>query len=309
MNEKQDGEPKAAEESTEPAADPLIEPTLARMGRDILTGELTPERMSKQDPGDEWPLVPDILRPFIVSQKLTDLADALEASPVLYWHPRVARQVLHLYRVASDSGYEGDNKSVADAAQAQLAHLLEVHAKSLVRSKRVVWKAPPSKPGPKAALPNPHPGDREGSEVVEPSRLQDTWKTLHAIFTREGALLKRQSNETMASVYHKRLATCVRDLLSETPIAWSGLWSFDIPSTAPDASSPYAAPLSSCLSIQWNTDFAPAVAGAFESDLRDKYGLPATLAYFAVGHLLGVSGEKVFNTLDHYRRHRAKQTK
>ncbi len=310
MSEEDDAAPEPVEITAAPAPDPLIEPTLvARMGRDISSGKLTHEEMSEPYPGSDWEVVPEELRQFIVSQKLDDLMDALRARPTLYWHPIVARQVLHLHRVASDPGYEGENKSLADAAQARLEHLLEVHAERLVRSRRVVWKATPNRPGPRATIPNPHPGDREGSGVVEPSQLQDDWKILHVIFSREGARLKRQSNETKDGDYRKRLATCVHSLLAETPIAWSGLWSFDDPSPPSEPSSPFEASLSSALSIRWNTDFGSAVAGAFESYLKDKYGLPATLAYFVLGHLLGVSGEKVFNTLDHYRRHIAKQGK
>lgn len=310
MNES-DGTPTPAGNSSGIAADALIEPTLVgAMGRDVTSGKLTPEGMSKPYPAGQWELVPEELRSFITSQKMSDLADALRASPILYWHPIVAHQIVHLQRLATDLGYEpGD---LADCAQAALQQLLTIHAESLAWGQRVSWKSKPKRTGPKGTISNPHPSGVPDSESVWPFQLHAAWETVRATFRSSKVPWTRKPTEN-TEAYRTRIAARVQTLMARVPIEWSNLWSLTA-SAQHDAEgeplSPYDVPLSTLEhSIQWNTNFGPAINAALDSEaaLVAKDGVPATLAHFILAHLLSdsehaISGEQVREKIDRYRR-------
>lgn len=292
----------------QPPTSPLIEPAVVgRLSRDIATDALSTEKMAEPHPSD-WPVVPDELVAFLESQNLDELIAAVVARPTLYWHPTVARQVLHLHRVAFDLEHE-DDVELAQAAREVLERLITAHAERMVRGRRLGWKDQPKKSGPKDAIPNPYPSEIPGSETIGPAQLFATWERVRDVLNSEAITWTKGKGEA-DDAYRLRVTKTVQARLRCLPIEWSDRWG---PEGAPSVSaedSPYdAIPLSTYDSaIDWNTDFAQAVNDALDPDssfdLKD--GMPAALAYSILGHLLSdatrrVPGGKVRDKITRYR--------
>jgi len=125
-------------------ADALIEPSLLKIAALLKAGKLPPEEQAKPLTQKWSARLPPELLPFMQSLSLAKLADALKEFPLLYWHPLVQRQLLHMLKhrhelKAEVLASDGAQDAVAAVTEG-LKTLLESHAAAFLAYERITWQ-------------------------------------------------------------------------------------------------------------------------------------------------------------------------
>lgn len=289
---------------SDPTSDPLIAPRVYALAAQLKAGKLTAEDRAKPYSGI-WPRVPDGLLPFIESPSLKKLAEALRTNPRLYWHPLVARQIMHLLTLSRDP-------EKWDVVSQHLRALVEAYVNGLRLGRVIRWRPKPKGPGPKAGIKNPHPA-LPWDEWINPATLERDFCTLRELFKvklkEAGGLLKGVKDEVKG-----RCRELVLEVLKESDIEWTAL-GYNVPKsegTKPSASEDVE---------EWDWDkwhdedfvepwvsLAEATAEALVEKfmewrkLPSKEGTPARMAFATLGALLDAKPAQVRNAIQNYRR-------
>lgn len=234
---------------SDPTADPLIAPRISTLSAQLKAGKLTPEDQARSYAGI-WPLVPKGLRPFIESPSLEKLAEVLKAHPRLYWHPLVARQMFHLFRLTWDQEewrrlgwklqcdeYGRDlPPNEVDEIDLRLRNLVQGHGEALIGG-RIKWeKMCGRKRGPKSGsgISNPYPppipwDEWENGQRIHPATLERDFCALRLAFEKELKRLKGKATGIASSEQvdikkrRNRYRRRVLEVIKQSDIEWSGL--------------------------------------------------------------------------------------
>ena len=142
----------------------------------------------------------------------------LKAHPRLYWHPLVARQILHLLRLVSESGRDSPQ---GGTAVTWLKALAEAHANGLHLGSVIGWKPEPKKSGPEAKIENPYPAE-PGYEFIKSATLSANYDPLHGLIKAELQQARGwfKGTKTEAEQWYRDFLLRV---LKKSDIEWSAL--------------------------------------------------------------------------------------
>lgn len=304
---------------SDPTSDPLIAPRISKLSAQLKAGKLTPEERAKPYPV-KLSTIPDALLPFIESPRLEKLAEVLKAHPRLYWHPLVARQILHLLRLVSESGKDAPQ---GGAAVTWLKALAEAHVNGLRLGKRIKWKAPTEKRGRKNIIENPYPA-MAGDEWIDPATLEREFCALRLAFEEKVKQAKGKASSSASSkqadIKKRRYSyrRLVQEVLKQSDIEWSGL-RYQFPESVATSSTG-----AETAELFWSEeDFAdPEPWESLELKLGanilktleagkgrrlKRESDEAYLAYVALGALLKAEPKKVRDKIENYRKYLRKK--
>jgi hypothetical protein len=289
---------------SDPAANPIIAPNISTLSAQLKAGKLSPEDRAKPYSGI-WPRVPDGLLPFIESPSLEKLAEVLKAHPRLYWHPLVARQMIHLLRLSRDP-------EEWDVAARHLRALAEAHVNGMRLGKRIGWGALRKKPGPKGGIKNPHPA-MPWDEWIDTATLEREFRTLNKLFR---VKLKKAGGPFTGLIdeVKGRYRQLVLEVLKDSDIEWTAL-GYSVPKsegTKPSASDE----VEERSWDRWHDEdiVEPWVSldGATAEALVEKFmewkklpskeGYPARMAFATLSALLNAKPAQIRNAIENYRR-------
>jgi len=286
-------------------SDPLIAPRVATLAALLRAGKLTPEEQVRWYCG-AWPRVPKGLLPFIESPRPEKFAEVLKAHPRLYWHPVVARQMLHLLRLIPECGREGSSGA---SVALHLKALIKAHADGLRLGGVIAWERSPRKSGRKGGVKNPYPA-MPGDERIDPTTLARDFEALHGLV--KGKLKERKGRGGWTERDKEDYRTIALKALRQSGIEWSRLQYEGAKSDTPTGAMGKESLDADCFTA---SDFVEpwesaevVLSGIIRKKLDEadtlykKDGVPACLTYALLAALLDQSPTTIRDALDYQRR-------
>lgn len=228
----------------EPPENPLISPHIIELSRTLTAAHVTSVEDGRNPSKWSFDRVPPALLPFIQDLKLETLTDVLDRDFLIYWHPIVMEQMLHLCclmmdpreRISPEAFYNTwippgstipDPRKMLEVASA-MKPLIEAHATNIFPMYRIEWKGRKKKSGCYPMIENPH---RVGkARFIDAQTLYEDWGSLHAALKAQmqNDLWRRPRSSNIA-----KLRDQVMQVLSKADIAaWSDLRKFEPSSDA-----------------------------------------------------------------------------